>query len=109
MMLAPASIPMRIGFRSRPVAGRPCPRRNRRPPSPLELHPGSRTEESLLSSGEFSGAIHFFGHLKDELSCSSAIDAVDHLAVALTDCINRFKHYRAHDDNKGLPPVRYWE
>lgn len=51
----------------------------------------------------------FFGHLKDELFCTDKIETVDQLIEELTDYLRWFNHYRPHDSNKGLPPVRYRE
>ena len=51
----------------------------------------------------------FFGHLKDELFCSTTIDTPSQLVTELTDYLTWFNHHRPHDNNKGLPPAQYRE
>lgn len=51
----------------------------------------------------------FFGHLKDELFCSTTITTVEQLTTEFTDYIDWFNHHRPHNSNKGLPPVQYRE
>lgn len=49
----------------------------------------------------------FFGHLKDELYCSTTFLSVDALTTAIDEYIAWFNTERGHSTLKGLSPVQY--